>query len=211
MKEYYDKIDQKDPRQTVVIPKVDDEEISRFGTMILAFISIILVLVTLPFSLCYCVKVVQEYERAVIFRLGRLKKGGASGPGLFFILPCIDKYSCVDLRTVSYEVPPQEMLSRDSVTVSVDAVCFYKVKLLHSSIYQPNNILVLAKPGEAIVIKVPSNAIPVPATLLKILIIFMPGFQSTSSCLQCWGLHALNQSSSGHKLEKCLGDKGKIF
>ena len=125
--EYYDSIDRKDPRKAVVIPRVDDEEISRFGTMILAFLSVILVLVTLPFSLCYCVKVVQEYERAVIFRLGRLKKGRASGPGLFFILPCIDKYSCVDLRTVSYEVPPQEMLSRDSVTVSVDAVCFYKV------------------------------------------------------------------------------------
>ena len=158
MKEYYDKIDQKDPRQAVVIPKVDDEEISRFGTMILAFISIILVLVTLPFSLCYCVKVVQEYERAVIFRLGRLKKGGASGPGLFFILPCIDKYSCVDLRTVSYEVPPQEMLSRDSVTVSVDAVCFYKVKFFKNSIQ----------------------------------LFFFAGFESTSSCLQCWGLHALN-------------------
>ena len=93
----------------------------------------LLVVVTLPFSLCYCVKVVQEYERAVIFRLGRLKKGGASGPGLFFILPCIDKYSCLDLRTVSYEVPPQEMLSRDSVTVSVDAVCFYKVSQHNSS------------------------------------------------------------------------------
>ena len=131
--EYYDSIDRKDPRKAVVIPRVDDEEISRFGTMILAFLSVILVLVTLPFSLCYCVKVVQEYERAVIFRLGRLKKGGASGPGLFFILPCIDKYSCVDLRTVSYEVPPQEMLSRDSVTVSVDAVCFYKVSSGHVS------------------------------------------------------------------------------
>jgi len=127
MQEYYDNIDKKDPRSAVAIPKVDDQEISRFGTMILAIISMILVVVTLPFSLCYCVKVVQEYERAVIFRLGRLKQGGASGPGLFFILPCIDKYSCVDLRTVSYEVPPQEMLSRDSVTVSVDAVCFYKV------------------------------------------------------------------------------------
>ena len=91
----------------------------------------ILVIITLPFSLCYCVKVVQEYERAVIFRLGRLKQGGASGPGLFFILPCIDNYSCVDLRTVSYEVPPQEMLSRDSVTVSVDAVCFYKVNIFN--------------------------------------------------------------------------------
>ena len=132
--EYYDSIDRKDPRKAVVIPRVDDEEISRFGTMILAFLSVILVLVTLPFSLCYCVKVVQEYERAVIFRLGRLKKGGASGPGLFFILPCIDKYSCVDLRTVSYEVPPQEMLSRDSVTVSVDAVCFYKVTAEYDSV-----------------------------------------------------------------------------
>ena len=111
----------------MAIPGINDQDISRVGTVLLAIISMLLVLVTLPFSLCYCVKVVQEYERAVIFRLGRLKKGGASGPGLFFILPCIDKYSCVDLRTVSYEVPPQEMLSRDSVTVSVDAVCFYKV------------------------------------------------------------------------------------
>ena len=131
-KEYFDEIDKKDPRSAIQIPKVDDQEISRFGTMILAIISMVLVAITLPFSLCYCVKVVQEYERAVIFRLGRLKQGGASGPGLFFILPCIDNYSCVDLRTVSYEVPPQEMLSRDSVTVSVDAVCFYKVIIFAS-------------------------------------------------------------------------------
>merc|ERR1719266_2952809 len=77
----------------VAIPHSRTEDISKFGTLLLSIISCILVLVTLPFSLCYCVKVVQEYERAVIFRLGRLKKGGASGPGLFFILPCIDKYS----------------------------------------------------------------------------------------------------------------------
>ena len=127
---FYDKMDKKDPRSAIQIPRVDDQEISRFGTMILATISMILVILTLPFSLCYCVKVVQEYERAVIFRLGRLKQGGASGPGLFFILPCIDNYSCVDLRTVSYEVPPQEMLSKDCVTVNVDAVCFYKVIMI---------------------------------------------------------------------------------
>jgi len=76
----------------VAMPHARTEDISKFGTMLLSAISILLVLVTLPFSLCYCVKVVQEYERAVIFRLGRLKKGGASGPGLFFILPCIDNY-----------------------------------------------------------------------------------------------------------------------
>ena len=73
-------------------PQRKSEDISRLGTMLLSAISLLLVMVTLPFSLCYCVKVVQEYERAVIFRLGRLKKGGASGPGLFFILPCIDNY-----------------------------------------------------------------------------------------------------------------------
>ena len=53
-------------------------------------------------------QVVQEYERAVIFRLGRLRSGGAKGPGLFFIMPCIDTYKKVDLRTVSFDVPPQE-------------------------------------------------------------------------------------------------------
>lgn len=74
------------------MPHKRTEDISRMGTLLLSAISLLLVLVTLPFSLCYCVKVVQEYERAVIFRLGRLKKGGASGPGLFFILPCIDNY-----------------------------------------------------------------------------------------------------------------------
>lgn len=55
------------------------------------------------------VQVVQEYERAVIFRLGRLRQGGARGPGIFFILPCIDTYCKVDLRTVSFDVPPQEV------------------------------------------------------------------------------------------------------
>ena len=71
---------------------------------------------------------VQEYERSVIFRLGRLRAGGAKGPGIFFILPCIDSYKKVDLRTVSFDVPPQEILSRDSVTVSVDAVVYYRFR-----------------------------------------------------------------------------------
>ncbi|KAI5700636.1 hypothetical protein M8J75_001500 [Diaphorina citri] len=86
-----------------------------------------LVGITLPFSLFVCFKVVQEYERAVIFRLGRLVSGGAKGPGIFFILPCMDSYVCVDLRTRTYDVPPQEVLTKDSVTVSVDAVVYYRV------------------------------------------------------------------------------------
>ncbi len=95
--------------------------------MFLTLMAFILVLVTMPFSLCVTVKVVQEYERAVVFRLGRLRSGGAKGPGLFFIMPCVDSYKKVDLRTVSFDVPPQEVLSRDSVTVSVDAVVYYRV------------------------------------------------------------------------------------
>lgn len=54
-------------------------------------------------------------------------KGGARGPGIFFIIPCIDTYCKVDLRTVSFDVPPQEILSKDSVTVSVDAVVYYRI------------------------------------------------------------------------------------
>ncbi|XP_066993401.1 band 7 protein AGAP004871 isoform X1 [Anabrus simplex] len=89
--------------------------------------SIVLLILTFPFSIFLSYKVVQEYERAVIFRLGRLRQGGARGPGIFFILPCIDTYCKVDLRTVSFDVPPQEVLTRDSVTVTVDAVVYYRI------------------------------------------------------------------------------------
>ena len=74
-------------------------------------------------------QVVKEYERAVIFRLGRLLSGGARGPGIFFVLPCVDSYSKVDMRTVTFDVPPQEILTRDSVTIHVDAIMYYKVSL----------------------------------------------------------------------------------
>merc|ERR1719500_1026221 len=73
------------------------------------------------------VKVVQEYERAVIFRLGRLLSGGARGPGVFFIIPCVDIYEKIDMRTATYEIPPQEILTKDSVTVFVNAIMYYKV------------------------------------------------------------------------------------
>ncbi|KAH7722240.1 Protein MEC-2 b [Aphelenchoides avenae] len=110
---------------------------------ILTILSYILIICTLPISACFCIKVhltclesscsdgyvqvVQEYERAVIFRLGRLMPGGAKGPGIFFIVPCIDTYRKVDLRVLSFEVPPQEILSKDSVTVAVDAVVYFRI------------------------------------------------------------------------------------
>ena len=52
---------------------------------------------------------IQEYERAVIFRLGRLLSGGAKGPGVFFVIPCLDVYEKIDMRTATYDVPPQEV------------------------------------------------------------------------------------------------------
>ncbi|XP_059094479.1 band 7 protein AGAP004871-like isoform X4 [Tigriopus californicus] len=107
--------------------EIADPEGPGIAAFLLTALSVLLIIVTMPFSLCLCIKVVTEYERAVIFRLGRLRKGGSKGPGIFTVIPCIDTYKCVDLRTVSFDVPPQEILSRDSVTVSVDAVVYFNV------------------------------------------------------------------------------------
>ncbi len=85
---------------------------------------IFLALVILSF-LASAIKVVQEYERGVIFRLGRLV--GAKGPGLFFIIPIIDRMVKVDLRVVTLDVPSQEAITRDNVTVKVNAVVFFRV------------------------------------------------------------------------------------
>jgi len=94
---------------------------------LITIISALLIVFTLPLSLCVSVKVVQEYERAVIFRLGRLLKGGPRGPGIFFVIPCVDSYTKIDLRVLTFDVPPQEILTKDSVTVHVDAIMYYKV------------------------------------------------------------------------------------
>jgi regulator of protease activity HflC (stomatin/prohibitin superfamily) len=70
-------------------------------------------------------RIVKEYERAVIFRLGRLL--GAKGPGLFFRIPIVDVFRVVDLRVVTFDVPKQRIITRDNVTVDVDAVVYYRV------------------------------------------------------------------------------------
>ena len=75
--------------------------------------------------LAMSIKIVKEYERAVIFRLGRLL--GAKGPGLFFIIPFVDNFVKIDLRIVTADVPEQRIITKDNVTVGVDAVVYYKV------------------------------------------------------------------------------------
>ena len=89
-------------------PSACDEGPGMFAQL-LTVCSVLLIGVTLPFSLFFVVKVVQEYERAVIFRLGRLLRGGAKGPGVFFVIPCLDVYEKIDMRTATYDVPPQEV------------------------------------------------------------------------------------------------------
>ncbi len=71
------------------------------------------------------IKIVNEYERVVIFRLGRLS--GVKGPGLFLIIPIIDTVVKIDLRVVTIDVPKQNVITKDNVTVDVDAVVYYKV------------------------------------------------------------------------------------
>jgi erythrocyte band 7 integral membrane protein len=105
-------------------------------------LSYLLSIIFFPVALCTNIKIVQEYERAVIFRLGRLLPGGARGPGLFFILPCIDTYRQVDLRVVSFQVPPQEILTKDSVTVEVDAVVYYRIRDATASITNVENVAI---------------------------------------------------------------------
>jgi regulator of protease activity HflC (stomatin/prohibitin superfamily) len=90
-------------------------------TMFIAAIIIILIIAILASS----IKIVREYERAVMFRLGRLI--GAKGPGLFFRIPIIDIFRVVDLRVTTFDVPKQSVITKDNVTVDVDAVVYYRV------------------------------------------------------------------------------------
>jgi regulator of protease activity HflC (stomatin/prohibitin superfamily) len=95
--------------------------------LLFEFISvpIIVAILLLAALLSSAIKIVQEYERGVIFRLGRLM--GAKGPGLFFIIPIIDRMVKVGLRVVTMDVPSQEVITRDNVTVKVNAVVFFRV------------------------------------------------------------------------------------
>ncbi len=87
--------------------------------------AIIIIIVAVLLIISLSVKVVAEYERGVIFRLGRLI--GAKGPGLFFIIPFVDRMVKVDLRVVTMDVPSQEVITKDNVTVRVNAVIYFRV------------------------------------------------------------------------------------
>lgn len=94
--------------------------------MLLSPLTLLLLLLVIVFM---GFKVLPEYERAVIFRWGRLARGivGGNGPGVLIILPLIDKMVRVSLRTVAMDVPPQDVITRDNVTVKVNAVIYFRV------------------------------------------------------------------------------------
>src|SRR3712207_7784844 len=104
-----------------------------FAAIALVIVGIFVVSVILS-----SVKVVKEYERGVIFRLGRVR-GGPKGPGLFILLPSIDRMVKVDLRTVTMDVPPQDVITRDNVPARVNAVVYFRVVDPNRSVIEVEN------------------------------------------------------------------------
>jgi regulator of protease activity HflC (stomatin/prohibitin superfamily) len=105
-----------------------------FGASPVVFLVIFLLLLAAS-----AIKVLREYERGVIFRLGRLI--GAKGPGLFFIIPGIDKMLRISLRTVTMDVPPQDVITRDNVSIKVNAVVYFRVMDPNKAVVEVENYL----------------------------------------------------------------------
>ncbi|OXB53314.1 hypothetical protein ASZ78_014791 [Callipepla squamata] len=99
-----------------------------FCEWLLTVLSFLFIVMTFPISVWFCMKVVREYERAIVFRLGHLLPGRARGPGLFFFLPCLDTYHKVDLRLKTLEIPFHQVVTKDMVTLEIDAVCYYRLE-----------------------------------------------------------------------------------
>jgi len=109
--------------------QVINELLGPFGT---AFVIILLILIS-------GIKIIREYERAVVFRLGRLV--ASRGPGIIYVIPLIEKTVRIDLRTVTMDVPPQDVITRDNVSVKVSAVLYFRVLNPNRAILEVENYL----------------------------------------------------------------------
>jgi regulator of protease activity HflC (stomatin/prohibitin superfamily) len=109
--------------------------------MDVALITIAAIVVLLLLVAFAAIKVAREYERGVIFRLGRLLPT-PKGPGLFILIPVIDRMVKVDLRTVTLNVPPQEVITKDNVPVRVNAVAYFRIVDANDSVVQVENFMV---------------------------------------------------------------------
>src|SRR6478735_567353 len=105
-------------------------------------IALVIVLLFGLYILASAIRILREYERGVVFRLGRVLGGGVKGPGLILLIPVIDKMVKVSLRTVVMDVPPQDVITQDNVSIKVNAVIYFRVIEPHKAIVEVENFLV---------------------------------------------------------------------
>ncbi|HAR49458.1 membrane protein [Smithella sp. SCADC] len=99
----------------------------------------IVVIVLIVMFLASAIKIMNEYERAVIFRLGRIRE--VKGPGLIIIIPGIDRVVKIDMRTITMDVPPQDVITKDNVSIKVSAVVYFRVMDANSAVTNVENYL----------------------------------------------------------------------
>src|ERR1700751_6046283 len=109
--------------------------------MVAAFVIVLVLLFLVVLFLISAIKVAREYERGIVFRLGRLLPE-PKGPGLFILIPIVDRMVKVDLRTITLNIPPQEVITKDNVPVRVNAVAYFKIVDPKSAIVQIENYMV---------------------------------------------------------------------
>ncbi len=107
----------------------------------IGFIALVVVAIFVISVIFSAIKIVNEYERGVIFRLGRVQ-GGPKGPGIFVLVPFVDKMVKIDLRTVTMDVPPQDVITRDNVPARVNAVIYFRVVDPNRSVIEVENHVV---------------------------------------------------------------------
>ena len=109
--------------------------------MAAALIVVVVLLFLVVLFLISAIKVAREYERGIIFRLGRLLPE-PKGPGLFILIPIVDRMVKVDLRTITLNIPPQEVITKDNVPVRVNAVAYFRIVEPKNAIVQVENFMV---------------------------------------------------------------------
>ena len=109
--------------------------------MTAAIIVVVVVLFLVVLFLISAIKVAREYERGIVFRLGRLFPA-PKGPGLFLLIPVVDRMVKVDLRTITLNIPPQEVITKDNVPVRVNAVAYFRIVEPKNAIVQVENFMV---------------------------------------------------------------------
>jgi regulator of protease activity HflC (stomatin/prohibitin superfamily) len=109
------------------------------GGCTLAIIGVLVALLFAAIILANALRILKEFERGVIFRLGRLH--GVKGPGIIFLIPIVDRMVKVSLRTVVMDIPPQDVITRDNVSIKVNAVVYFRVILADKAIVEVENFL----------------------------------------------------------------------